>query len=52
MGNDSLARATEEMLCASSGATEYDFDGVHRKVVFGTSPLTGWRFALGVTSGP
>jgi hypothetical protein len=52
MGSDSLARATEEMLSAAAGVAEYDFDGMHRKVVFATSPLTGWRFALGVTSGP
>jgi hypothetical protein len=47
-GNESLTVATDEMLGQKEGAVEYDLDGVTRKVIFATSPLTGWRYAVGV----
>lgn len=50
-GSDSLSKAVGEILANPEGATEYDFNGKRRKVVYRTSPLTGWHFAFGVVTG-
>lgn len=47
-GNPALARAASEILAAPEGRTRYEFDGAVRDVIFQVSPLTGWRFALGL----
>lgn len=46
-GSASLSRAVEEILSTPRGKVEYTFNDRLRRVVFGTSPLTGWHFALG-----
>lgn len=46
--NPSLSKAIEYMLSREKGTVEYTFTGKKRKVIFQTSPLTGWWLALGV----
>lgn len=46
-GSETLTRAVGEILSNSEGRTEYDFNGRRRRIVYRTSPLTGWHFALG-----
>lgn len=48
MGSPSLKRATEEILARREGTATYEFEGRERRVVYQASPLTGWRFVLGV----
>ncbi|MFH0954128.1 MAG: cache domain-containing protein [Verrucomicrobiota bacterium] len=50
-GSESLTKAVGEILANPEGATEYEFNGKRRKVVYRTSPLTGWHFAFGVVTG-
>jgi hypothetical protein len=40
----------KEMLSKEEGMVTYEFEGKRKKAYFKTSPLTGWRFALAVTT--
>jgi len=46
-GDKSLQAAVKEMLSQESGAVEYDFQGMHKTVLFERSDKLGWVFALG-----
>ncbi len=46
MGSASLAKAVNEMLAKPGGITSYEFDGVRKRAVYRTSPLTQWKFAI------
>jgi hypothetical protein len=45
-GSETLRKTADEMLAKSAGESAYFFDNVHRKVIFRTSALTQWKFAL------
>jgi hypothetical protein len=47
-GSPSLTKAAREMLSRQEGAATYEFLDQTREIVYRTSPLTGWKFALGV----
>ncbi len=47
-GNPALSRAISEIIERREGVASYEFEGKRRTVAFCTSPVTGWRFALGV----
>lgn len=47
-GNPSLKEAIEYMLSRKEGMVEYTFTDKKRKLIFQTSPLTGWWVALGI----
>lgn len=49
--SETLRRAVKEMLSKEEGMLTYEFEGKRKKAYFKTSPLTGWRFALAVTTG-
>jgi hypothetical protein len=44
----SLKVAAEKMLSTESGEVEYEYSSFKRRVRYATSPLTGWRFAVGL----
>ncbi len=46
LGSESLKRAANEMLASPAGETSYEFDNATKKIVYRTSPLTQWKFAL------
>jgi hypothetical protein len=46
VGSFSLISAVKEMLSRKEGTMEYKSHGKLRRVIFKSSPLTGWRFAL------
>ena len=46
LGSETLKTAVNEMLSKDAGETTYFFDNVDKRVVFRTSPLTQWKFAL------
>lgn len=46
-----LQAATREMLKKESGMVTYEFLGNIRYVIYKTSPLTGWRFVVGIVLG-
>ncbi len=46
MGSASLTKAVNEMLAKPAGITSYEFDGVRKRAVYRTSPLTQWKFAI------
>lgn len=48
--SETLTRAVKEMLSKEEGIVTYEFEGKRKKAYFKTSPLTGWRFALAVTT--
>jgi len=48
-GSKTMAMAAKEMLRNESGTVEYEFQGQACRVIYQTSPLTGWHFALGHT---
>ena len=48
-GSPSMSAAMDEILETGTGEVSYEFDGRMRHVLFDTSPLTGWRFAVGTT---
>ena len=48
LGSETLTRAVKEMLARPEGAVMYEFNGMAKTVLYRESPLTGWRFALGV----
>lgn len=45
-----LKASAEKMLAAESGEVEYEFNGFRRTVRYKSSPLTGWRFAIGLNT--
>lgn len=45
-----LAEAIRTMVASSEGVLSYDFTGGRRTVVYGTSRLLGWHFALGTVT--
>lgn len=47
LGSDTLTSATKEMLHSKEGMVVFEFEGQPRRIIYQTSPLTGWRFALG-----
>lgn len=48
MDSPSLKEAAEQMLRTESGEVEYEYGGYRKKVRYLASPVTGWRFALGI----
>lgn len=46
MGSETLKNAANEMLANASGQTTYEFDNVTKHAIYGTSSLTGWKFAI------
>ena len=46
LGSESLKTATTEMLAGTSGKTTYEFDNTMKLAIYGTSALTGWKFAI------
>lgn len=50
-GSETLRKAVKEMLSKEEGVVTYVFEGNQKTAVFKTSSLTGWRFALAVTTG-
>ena len=47
-GSESMTKAIKEMLAKDEGMVEYNFQGKQRKVIFRTSTMLDWRFALGI----
>ncbi len=47
----SATEAMERILSEDEGTVAYTSEGEQRQVIFGSSPLTGWRFALGKITG-
>lgn len=52
IGDASLKSAVQKMLSEPEGTVRYTFRGADRAVVFKTSNITGWVFALGITHAP
>ena len=48
--SETLHKAVKEMLSKEEGMVTYEFEGARKTAFFMTSPLTGWRFALAVTT--
>ena len=46
LGSESLRSAATEMLAGTSGKTTYEFDNATKRAIYGTSALTGWKFAI------
>jgi hypothetical protein len=51
MDSPSLRAAAEVMLATATGEVEYEYNGFHKRVRYLASPLTQWRFALGINIG-
>ncbi len=51
LGSPTLTQAVKTMLAQDHGTVTYDFEGTTRQVMFQASPLTGWKFALGMVLG-
>jgi hypothetical protein len=52
LGSTTLKIAATEILSRKSGKTTYEFDEVTKHAVFGTSVLTGWKFAIAYGAAP
>lgn len=52
IGDASLKSAVQQMLSEPEGIVQYTFRGEDRAVVYKTSNITGWVFALGITHAP
>ena len=48
LGSSTFSKAVDEMLSKKEGNATYEFGGMSETVVFKTSPLTNWCFALGL----
>jgi hypothetical protein len=48
LGSSTFSQAVDEMLSKKEGNATYEFGGMSETVVFKTSPLTNWCFALGL----
>jgi hypothetical protein len=51
-GSKSLTLAAEKMLSTTEGAVTYEFEKRPRYVIYRTSALMGWKFAVGIKLGP
>ncbi len=49
--SETLCKAVKDMLSKEEGVVTYEFEGMRKTAIFKTSPLTGWRFGLAVTTG-
>jgi len=45
-GSETMKKAVNEMLSKDAGETTYFFDNVNKRVIYRTSPLTQWKFAI------
>jgi len=45
-GGASIASAMATMVSTNNGTLNYDLDGRARRAVYGTTPTTGWHFAI------
>ncbi len=52
VGSETLKKAANEMLSNSAGVTVYAFEGVTKKAIYRTSPLTQWKFAIALRVAP
>jgi hypothetical protein len=52
LGSETLKNAATQMLDNASGKTSYVFDDVTKHAMYGTSSLTGWKFAIAYSSFP
>jgi len=52
VGSETLKNAANEMLSNTSGKTTYEFDNVTKHAIYGTSSLTGWKFAIAYSAIP
>lgn len=50
LGSETLKQAANEMLANPSGEVGYEFEGVAKKALYRTSPLTQWTFAIAFSS--
>ncbi len=46
LGSETLKKTANEMLSKDSGESIYFFDNVDKKVIYRTSPLLKWKFAI------
>lgn len=46
LGSATLKTAVTEMMSGTSGKTTYEFDNMTKYAMYGTSGLTGWKFAI------
>lgn len=46
LGSEAFKQVTDKMLANSSGETHYVFANVAKRVIYRTSPLTQWKFAI------
>jgi hypothetical protein len=47
-GTKSLKLAADRMLSTPEGEVNYEFEGTSRRVIYRTSVLMGWKFAIGI----
>jgi hypothetical protein len=50
-GSESLRLAAEKMLSTAEGDVTYEFEGAPRYVIYRTSALMDWKFAVGIKLG-
>jgi hypothetical protein len=46
LGSATLKTAVTDMMSGTSGKTTYEFDNMTKYAMYGTSGLTGWKFAI------
>lgn len=46
-GTSSMSRAVQTICSSEKGTVEYEYEGRLWRVIFETSPVTGWRFGIG-----
>ena len=51
-GSATLTNAVNEMLATDAGETTYLFDGLKKKAIYRTSPLTHWTFVITIDATP
>lgn len=49
-GSESMKKAVEEMLSKEAGESGYVFDNAHKKVIYKTSALAQWTFAIAMST--
>jgi hypothetical protein len=50
-GSESLRLAVDKVLSTPKGEVTYEFEETPRYVIYQTSALTGWKFAVGIKLG-
>ncbi len=50
-GSETMKKAVNEMLTNGAGEATYCFDNANKQVIYRTSPLTGWKFAITFSAG-